>query len=196
MRKTLLAIALAALTTPIAAQAAQMKAGLWEIQIIKQVIDGRDMKSQMAAAQTQMQKAMADMPPAQRKQMEAMMNQYGASMPKADAMRVCISPAMAARDEPVVDADGSCKPSKISRSGNRTKYTIDCMQEGRRTTGTGETTFSGNAMHTRMDMTTNDAEGRHRMQNESKMTWISANCGGLKPADEMVRDIQKYAPKR
>lgn len=196
MRKILPVLILAALPHSIPAQAGQLKAGLWEVKVIKQVIDGRDMQSQMAAAQAQMQKAMAEMPAAQRKQMEAMMKQHGAGMAQPGALRVCISPAMAARDEPMVDPDGRCKPGKVSRSGNRTQFEVDCTRDGHRMAGTGETVFSGNTLQSRMDMTINDAQGRHRMQSESSMTWMGADCGSVKPVDQIVHDMQQRMPKR
>lgn len=191
MRKILTVLVLAALTHPIAAPAGQLKAGLWEIKVIKQVVDGRDMQGQMAAAQAQMQKAMAEMPAAQRKQMEAMMKQHGAGMAQTGALRVCISPAMAARDEPMVDADGLCKPAKVTRSGNRTQFQIDCTRDGRRMAGAGETVSSGNTLQSKMDMTINDAQGRHRMQTESRMTWVGADCGAVKPVDQIVSDMKQ-----
>jgi hypothetical protein len=191
MRRILPLLALLVLTHAVPAQAGQLKAGLWEIKVIKQVVDGRDMQGQMAAAQAQMQKALAEMPAAQRKQMEAMMKQHGAGMATSGALQVCISPAMAARDEPMVDPDGQCRTGKVTRSGNRTRFEVDCVRDGQRMTGTGETVHSGNTLQHRMDMTFSDAQGRHSMQTESRMTWVGANCGAVKPVDRMVSDLQK-----
>ncbi len=158
-----------------------MKAGLWEIKTIKQVMDGQDMKAQMAAAQAQMQQQMASMPPEQRKQMESMMGRQGVNMGAGGAARICVSEEMAKRDTPVVDPEGRCQPTRMSRSGNTMRYEVDCTVEGRRSQGKGESTFSGNTVHSRMDMTTTDARGRHTMQTESQMTYLGANCGGLAP---------------
>ena len=175
MKKTILALALPLLAAP--ALAGDMKAGLWEMKVLKQVVDGQDMRAQMQ----QMQQQLAGLPPEQRKQMEAMMGRQGMSMGPGGATRMCISEEMAKRDTPVVDPDGRCQPTKISRSGNTTRYEIDCTMEGRRSQGKGESTFSGNTVSSRMDMTTMDASGRHTMQTESQMTWLGANCGGLAP---------------
>lgn len=196
MRNILPFLLLTAMTLPCAAQAGQYKAGLWEIKIVKQVIDGRNTQGQLAAAQAQMQKAMANMPAAQRKQMEAMMKQHGAGMEQPGAIRVCISPAMAARDEPLVDADGHCKPAKVSRSGNSTRYQVDCTRDGRRMIGSGDTVFAGNSMQSRMDMTVTDAQGRHQIQTESRMSWLGADCGTVKPVDQIVSEMQQHLPKR
>ncbi|MDT3736859.1 MAG: DUF3617 domain-containing protein [Denitratisoma sp.] len=175
MKKILLALSLPLLAAP--ALAGDMKAGLWEVKTLKQVVDGQDMRAQMQ----QMQQQMASLPPEQRRQMEAMMNKQGVSMGPGGATRMCISEEMAKRDAPVVDPDGRCQPTKMSRSGNTLRYEIDCNVDGRRSQGKGESTFSGNSVHSRMDMVTMDASGRHTMQTESQMTYLGSDCKGLAP---------------
>ena len=179
MRKAIVILALPLFTAP--ALADGMKAGLWEIKTLKQVMDGRDMKAQMDAAQAQMQQQMASLPPEQRKQMEAMMGRQGIGMGPGGATRMCISEEMARRDTPVVDPDGQCQPTRMSRSGNTVRYEIDCMMDGRRSQGKGESTFSGNSVHSRMDMVTMDSTGRHTMQSESQMNYLGPDCKGLAP---------------
>lgn len=175
MKNLVPALALILLAAP--ALAGDMKAGLWEMKTIRQVVDGQDMQAQMR----QMQQQMAGLPPEQRKQMEAMMGRQGIGMGAGGAMRMCISEEMAKRDAPVLDPDGQCQPAKVSRSGNTVRYEIDCMMEGRRSQGKGESTFSGNSVHSRMDMVTMDASGRHTMQSESQMTYLGPDCKGLAP---------------
>ncbi|MEZ5615072.1 MAG: DUF3617 domain-containing protein [Rhodocyclaceae bacterium] len=175
MKKTIISLGLALFSA--SALAGDMKAGLWEVKTIRQVVDGQDMQAQMR----QMQQQMAGLPPEQRKQMEAMMGRQGIGMGPGGATRMCISEEMARRDAPVVDPEGRCQPSKISRSGSTMRYEIDCTSNGRRTTGKGESTFSGNTVRSRMDMTTMDASGRHTMQTESQMTYLGPDCKGLAP---------------
>jgi hypothetical protein len=175
MKQTLFALSLPLLAAP--ALAGDMKAGLWEIRTIRQVVDGQDMQAQMR----QMQQQMAGLPPERRKQMEAMMGRQGIGMGAGGATRMCVSEEMAKRDAPVVDPDGRCQPTKMSRSGSTVRYEIDCMMDGRRTQGKGESTFSGNSVHSRMDMVTMDASGRHTMQSESQMTYLGPDCKGLAP---------------
>lgn len=181
MKRFVPALALSLLAAP--ALAGDMKAGLWEVKTIKQVVDGQDMRAQMQ----QMQQQMASLPPEQRRQMEAMMNKQGVSMGPGGATRMCISEEMAKRDAPVVDPDGRCQPTKVSRSGNTMRYEIDCNVDGRRSQGKGESTFSGNSVHSRMDMTTMDASGRHTMQTESQMTYLGPDCKGLAPVGSAKR---------
>ncbi|GAB1413896.1 hypothetical protein MASR1M97_26320 [Candidatus Desulfobacillus denitrificans] len=96
-------------------------------------------------------------------------------------MRICISPEAARREEPMLDPEGRCKPTKMSRSGSTTRFEFDCTSNGHRSVGKGESTFSGNTIHTRMDMTTMDATGRHTMQTESQMNYLGPDCKGLAP---------------
>src|SRR3990172_9735463 len=180
MKRLIVAATLAVLASSPCAQTAGMKAGLWEMRTLKQVMDGKDMQAQMAAAQAQMQQAMANMPPAQRKQMEAAMAKQGAAMSGGGAMRMCISPEMAARDKPMVDPEGKCEPAKVSRSGNKTSYEFNCKTAGGSMVGKGDSTVAGDTITSRMDMTTSDATGKHTMQTESQMKNLGADCGGLK----------------
>ncbi|MBI4988339.1 MAG: DUF3617 domain-containing protein [Rhodocyclales bacterium] len=175
MKKLILALGLSLLAAP--AFAGDMKAGLWEMKTSKQIIDGQDMQAQMR----QMQQQMAGLPPEQRKQMEAMMGRQGMSMGPGGATRMCISEEMAKRDAPMIDHEGRCQPTKMSRSGSTTRYEYDCAIEGRRTQGKGESTVSGNTINSRMDAVTMDASGRHTMQMESQMTYLGPDCKGLTP---------------
>jgi hypothetical protein len=192
MKKLTLAI-LVTLTGSAFAQSSALKPGLWEMKTIRQVMDGRDMSAQMNAAQGQMEEAMAQMSPDQRKKMEAMMG--GQGMPtKSKAgggMRICMSAAMAAKDKPMVDPEGRCEPTKLNRSGNKSTFEFSCTSKGQTTVGKGESTVSGDMVATRMDMTMTDAQGRHTMQNETQMKYIGPDCQGIKPADQMAKDAKK-----
>ena len=187
MKRLIVAASLAVVASSPCAQTTGMKAGLWEMRTLKQVMDGKDMQAQMSAAQAQMEQAMANMPPAQRKQMEATMARQGAAMSGGGAMRMCISPEMAARDKPMVDPEGKCEPAKVSRSGNKTSFEFNCKSDGRSMVGKGDSTFAGDTITSRMDMTTSDATGKHTMQTESQMKYLGADCGGLKPVGQMTR---------
>jgi hypothetical protein len=196
VKKTTLAL-LVALSSTAFAQSAGLKAGLWETKQIKQVVDGRDMRAQMASAQAEMQRAMANMSPAQRKQMEAMTGRSGTAMPApGGATRVCISPAMATADKPMVDPEGRCEPAKVSRSGNTTSFEFNCTRDGRTMVGRGESTGGSDMVATRVDMVTTDAQGRHTMQSESEMRYVGPDCQGIKPADQLVRDTQASGGKK
>ncbi len=192
MKKLTLAI-LVTLTGSAFAQSSSLKPGLWEIKTIRQIMDGRDMSAQMNSAMSQMEEAMAQMSPDQRKKMEAMMGGQGmpAKSKAGGGIRICMSPAMAAMDKPMVDPEGRCEPTKFNRSGNKSSFEFNCKINGGTTVGKGESTVSGDMVATRMDMTTTDAQGRHTMQNETQMKYLGSDCQGIKPADQMAKDAKK-----
>jgi len=165
------------------AQSSSLKPGLWQVKPIRQVVDGRDLTAQMASASAQMQQAMANMTPEQRKQMEAMMSAQGRSAgANGGGTRICVSPAMAAKDKPMVDSEGRCEPAKVSRNGNKTSFEFNCTGDGRTEVGRGESTVSGDTVTTRVDMTMTDARGSHSMQTESQMSYLGPDCQGIKPS--------------
>ena len=181
MKQCTLAI-LAVLSGTAVAQSSSLKPGLWEVKAVRQVVDGRDLSAQMAAASAKMEQAMANMTPEQRKQMEAMMSGQGRPQSASGgATRICVSPAMAAKDKPMVDPEGRCEPAKVSRNGNKTSFEFNCSRDGRTQVGTGESTVSGDTVTSRMDMTVTDAQGRHTMQTESQMRFLGTDCQGIKP---------------
>jgi hypothetical protein len=172
------------------AENSALKPGLWETRMIHQVMDGRDMTAQMAGAQSRMQAAMANMSPAQRQQVESMMKGRGMGA-GGGATRICISPEMASRNTPMVDPKGHCAPAKVSHSGNTTTFDFDCTSEGRHSVGHGQSVASGDTIHTTLDMTMTDARGTHRMQSESEMSYLGAESQGIKPIDQIAKELRR-----
>jgi len=169
-----------------------LKPGLWENKQISMVVDGRDMNAQMAAAQAKMQQEMAKLTPDERKQMQAMMSKAsGGMMSQQGVMRICISPAMATKNNPMLE--NGCEPVKLNRSGNKTNFEINCTKNGRTMVGKGESTYSNDTVTTSTDMTMTDARGRSTMQMEMQMKYLGTDCQGVKPADQIIRDAQDHA---
>ncbi|MCX8086101.1 MAG: DUF3617 domain-containing protein [Rhodocyclaceae bacterium] len=189
MKKTALALAIALAAPPLLAEG-MMKPGLWEVRVVKQIIDGQDMAAQMAAAQAEMQQMLASLPPAQRKQMEQMM---GGRAPAgaATTQRICVSPAMASQDKPALPPEARCETTKVTRSGNKLSFEMKCPNMS----GKGESIASGDAITTRMDAVMTDERGRHTMQTESQMKYLGPDCQGLKPADQIAKEWQGGARK-
>ncbi len=164
---------------PAAAQ--NMKPGLWEI---TQKMGG-DHGNKMAAAQAEMQKQLAAMPPEQRKMMEKMMAQQGVGMAPgaapggAMATRICISKEMAARNEAPAQP-GDCKQETLSRSGNTSKFKFSCANPP--SSGEGEVTFSGSESYSsKMKATTQHKGKAETMTMDSQGKWLGNYCGNLKP---------------
>lgn len=176
-RTTTLFSALLVVATTASAQS--IKPGLWEMQ---HKMGG---SPQMDQAMAQMQKQIASMSPAQRKQMEAMLGQHGVTMPTPGAgggmaMKVCISPAMAARSELPSQTEGDCTSTVTSRSGGTLKMSFACKNPP--SNGEGTYTFSGDTAYTMtMVMNTNRQGKPASMTMDGQGRWLSADCGAVKP---------------
>lgn len=162
------------------AYASGLKAGLWEINPTSQIVDGKDMTAEMSQAQAMMQQQMGNLPPEQRAKIQSMMGQASGG-----GTKICISPAMAAKDAPMVDREGRCEPAKLMRSGNKTSFEFNCTRNGRTMSGQGVSIASGDTITTRMDMTETDSRGKHTMHSESQMKYLGTDCQGIMPADQM-----------
>jgi len=171
--------------------AGMMKAGLWEMKILHQEVDGKDMTAQISDAMQKAQAAMARMPPEQRAKMEAMMAGKGGPANLADAHRLCVSAEMAARDKPVFDPKSHCEPAKITRSGNTTTYELKCKTANGSMAGKGASTNNGDTVDTKMDITMTNASGTHKMVMESQLTYLGLDCQGIKPLDQIAEDIKQ-----
>ena len=159
-----------------------LKPGLWEVKIVKQVVDGRDMTAQLAASAERMQQIMANMPPDQRARMQAMMPNGGAGVGENGNFRICVSPEFAKRDQPVIDKDGHCQPATVKHDGNVTSYEFSCAANGTTRQGKGETVSTGDLLSNRVDMTTTQPSGQTRnIHNESEMRYLGPDCGDVKP---------------
>ena len=192
MKKLISAILITLLSGTVYAESSYLKPGLWEFKPISQIMDGRDMSEQMAQAKAKMQEAMANMTPAQREQMETIMGQRGGF--SDGGMQICISPAMAAKDKPMVDSKGDCEPTKINRSGNKTSFEFNCTGRGGTRVGKGESIVSGDTVITRVDMATTDAQGKHHtMKSETQMKYLGSDCKGITPADQLVNKARNAA---
>eukprot|EP01030_Chromulinospumella_sphaerica_P003999 gene3999-3912_t len=92
------------------AQTQKLRPGLWENSVTMKSQSG-----QLEAAMAQMQKSMASLTPAQRKQMEQAMAQQGVSMgPSGNTVKVCISPEQADLDR--IPAQEGCTQN-VQRTG-------------------------------------------------------------------------------
>jgi hypothetical protein len=188
MIKTILAAAFAATATgALGAAEPAVRPGLWEIKLVRQFMDGRDVTVLVPAALAGYQQLMGNMTPQQRKQMEAT---FGKA-PANTTQRICISPEMAAGDKPLLPPDVKCEPTAFSREAGRVSFEFSCADQGGTAAGKGESILASESVSTRIDMVTNNANGKHTWQNESQATYIGADCGNLKPADQVVREAQK-----
>lgn len=156
-----------------------VKPGLWEMQ---SKMGGN---AQMDQSMAEMQKQMAGMPPAQRKQMEDMLAKQGMSMPSAAAgggmsTKLCITPEMAAKQDLPVQEKGDCTNTVTSRSGNVVKVSFVCKNPP--SSGEGTYTFNGDTAYTmKMQMKSMHQGKPQNMTMDGSGKWLAASCGNIKP---------------
>ncbi len=179
MPRTTTALLFGALAFSAAAQAQSIKPGLWEM---NQKVGG---SAQMDQSMAQMQQQMANMPPAQRKQMEDMLAKQGMSMPSPGAgggmvMKVCITPEMAAKQDMPMQNEGDCTSTVTSRSASALKMSFVCKNPP--STGEGTYTFSGDTAYTmKMVMNTTHKGKPQTVTMDGQGKWVAAACGAVKP---------------
>ena len=158
------------------AQPQKMRPGLWEHSMAMKSQSG-----QMEAAMAEMQKSLASMPPAQRKQMEQMMAQSGVAMgAKVNVVKVCITPEDAARME-VPKYNDQCKQEVTQRSASTLKFKFTCTGQPP-TSGEGEVTFNGPTAYTSKSVVNTRVDGKpERMTMDQAGKWLAADCGAVKP---------------
>lgn len=162
-----------------AAQAQTIKPGLWEM---NQKMGG---SGEMGQAMAQMQQQMANMPAAQRKQMEDMLAKQGMSMPTAGAgggmaVKVCITPEMAARQDMPMQNEGDCTSTVTSRSASALKMNFVCKKPP--SSGEGTYTFRGDSAYAMKMVVNTTHQGKPQtMTMDGEGKWLSADCGNVKP---------------
>lgn len=160
-----------------AAQAQTLQPGLWEMRSSMQGA------GEMNQAMAEMQKQLAAMPPAQRKQMEDMMAKQGVAIQPGSAggmrVQVCMTKEMVERDQ-IPAQGGQCKTQVSPRSGNTMKMRFSCTNPP--SDGEGEVSFiSPQAYTTRMTVNTQQGGKRETMTMQGDAKWVSAQCGNVKP---------------
>lgn len=174
-----LSLLLCLLTVSATAHAQSTKPGLWEI---NQKMGG---SAEMDQAMAQMQKQMAGMSPAEKKMMQDMMGKQGMTMPTPGAgggmaMKVCITPEMAAKQDMPVQSEGECTTTITSRSANTLTMNFVCKNPP--STGEGTYTFSGDTAYTmKMQMKTTQQGKPVSSTLDGQGKWLSASCGTVKP---------------
>jgi hypothetical protein len=168
-----------ALALPAGAQA--LKPGLWEI-------NNKMSGGQMDQAMAEMQKALAGMSPAERKQMEEMMARQGVKMaPGAGggmAVQVCMTKEQVERNE--MPLEEGCRMTQNTRSGNTLKMAYTCAKPP--SSGEGQVTFHSSDSYTSKMTVKSVEQGKPQtMTMDATGKWLGANCGNVKPMGAAVR---------
>ena len=110
-----------------------------------------------------------------------MMANAGVSQGENGGFRMCVTPQMAQRSGPILDKDGRCQPVKMSRHGDQVQFEFSCMVNGTSMQGQGQATITPESISTHTDMTSTSSIGTHKMQTDTTMSFVSADCGDVKP---------------
>ena len=175
MRNVLLIAATLLAAAPLAAGAQSLKPGLWEIH-------HKSDNPQMAGGMAEMRQQMAQMPPEQRKQMEAMLAQQGVKMAPgaggATAMQVCLTKEMVERND--IPMQDGCRVTQQQRSGSTMKMAYACTNPP--SSGEGQVTFNGPESYTSRMTVRSMAQGRSDTTTmESDGKWLKSDCGNVRP---------------
>lgn len=170
-----------AVVTPASAQE-KMRPGLWEHSVTMKSQSG-----QMEAALAEAQKAMANMAPAQRKQMEQMMAAQGLNIgsgPQGQTtVKVCITPEQAAIDQ-IPQQDGCTQ--KVQRTDASTmQVSFSCKGESSEgpTSGEGIVHFQGSTGYSGNFKIKTKQNGKPEQIDMAQTgRWLSNDCGAIKPA--------------
>lgn len=165
------------------AQTIKLRPGLWEVQSSVKTSSGR-----MEAAMSQMQEQLAKMPPEQRRQVQEMMAARGMK-PSTGTMGSSLKVCLTQKD---VDMDNmptreGCT-HKTSRSGPNTVHVSFQCPGGNGeapSKGEGTMTFDGPTAYRGQHKITTTTHGQpEEMDITQKGTWLSADCGAVKPMDK------------
>jgi hypothetical protein len=170
---------LLAAATALPAYAQNIKPGLWEIKNKMQSGNG-----QMEKAMAMMEQQMASMSPEQRKAMEDMMAKQGVNMSGASgggiSVKTCMSKEMVAQNHVPMQQHGNCTQTRSALMGNSMKVSFTCTNPP--ASGEGQIVFSGDTGYAMSMKVNSTVAGRpETMTLDSRATWLSADCGNIKP---------------
>lgn len=173
-RAVLLALGLLAGT----ASAEDIKPGLWEMQIREASGKGAPDVAEMKKAMQQMQAQMANLPPEQRKMMEAHMNNMGVSM-SGSGFRICLTPEDVRRQDIPMN-DDNCKTTVTERSAKRWTATAVCQKPVM--TGRAEAVFHSPVAYTvTVNGTTTEQGKKEPFSMIMDWKFVAADCGKVRP---------------
>ena len=159
-----------------AAQAQNIKPGLWENKMQTQLSPER--QAMMAEAQKQMNA----MPAEQRKMIQDMMAKQGISADTSSGMvtmKVCITPEQAALNELPVDDKGKCK-YQIQRNGKQIQSQFNCSDP--QIVGEGTATINSAESYSSTMRATTQLNGKSEvMSMTGQGRWLGSDCGGIAP---------------
>jgi hypothetical protein len=174
---------------PAHAQQLQLRAGLWENSFTLKTSDGR-----AEAALKEMQAQMAQLPPEQRKMMEAMMARQGVGLgAQGNSVRICMTQADVERSAPPA-TEGDCQ-QKATRSGNIWQITFQCSGPPP-SSGEGRLSLLTPASYAGDFKIRTVEDGRpQEVQMTQRGQWLGADCGAIRPVGQTGQTARPAAPR-
>ena len=169
--RCVVAAALACAFNVHAQSAPPIKPGLWQVNVEN---DGGQQMPDMS-------EHLKNMPPEQRKQIEAMMKQRGVDMSGgAGGMKICLSKE--SLDQGKWQAEqGKCKTDILSRTSTQWKWRSVCTDP--KAESVGEANFVDAENYTVINTMTTAAQGGapRTIKSTMRSKWVGADCGDVKP---------------
>lgn len=160
--------------------AQNVKPGLWEVKNKMSSPDPR-----LAAQMEMLQQQLANMPPEQRKMLEAMAARHtGINMPTMQdggmLVKICMSREMAEQQRFPMPEKGNCTHQRAPVINNAMKVSFTCTEPD--ASGEGELRFMGEKAYAlKMNVTSAAMGGKKTMTMDATGTWLGADCGDVKP---------------
>ncbi len=156
----------------------QLEPGLWEVENDMAAAGG-----QLGAAQAELKRQLAAMPPEQRAMMEKMMAGQGVDLGGKGLLgvtgRICLTREMIDQHELPVQK-GKCTTKLLSRTGNSVKMSFECTDPPAH--GEGEyTILSPKAYEMKMAVRAAIQGQEEKMTMDATGKWLGADCGSVKP---------------
>lgn len=167
----------ATLSSTASAQAAPpIKPGLWEVQ----------MEREGGPAMPDVNEHLKNMPPEQRKRMQAMMKERGVDMSGGmNKLKICLDKASLDQGRWQGQQDTHCKTDYSQSSGTTWRWHAVCGEPYNSVTD-GEATFTNAESYVVKSKTTMTVQGKPQTtQSTIQSKWVGANCGDIKPIQAM-----------
>lgn len=157
-----------------------IKPGLWEVQVERE--GGTKMPD--------INEHLKNMPPEQRKRMEAMMKERGVDMSGgANKLKICFDKDSLDQGRWQGESDSRCKTDVVNRGSTSWKWHSECDEPYKSVTD-GEAVFTSAESYTVKNTTTMTMRGETKTTHTNlKSTWIGADCGDVKPVQAMKKPL-------
>ncbi len=166
--------------TPALAQSLDVRTGLWEV-TTKRSTTGLPELPSMPNMPPEM---LAQLPPAQRAQIENMMKTRRKVAPGVQAHKICITQASLDKTPDFGPAERDCTRTKDSRSARGWQVQEVCRAGGRKQTmNIRYDVVNRETIKGVVDIAMRDGGDNISMKHETQGRWLGPDCGDVKPVD-------------